>query len=133
MSKIKRKIGSVEQINNFGRGGKKLNKERNKIKNSDNQTNKLVIRREFEPFFKTSVLKLFSDITNYTNTLECQYCHKEIQDTMAMNYFHLYPEDNNNFITFHFLCALKPNLVLKFQDVMNRFDYTSRIDDRRGS
>jgi len=133
MSKIKRKIGNVEQIYNFGVGGEKLYREKDNNANSDKQTYKLVIRREFRPLFKKSVQKLFSDITNYTNTLECQYCHKEIQDTMEMNYFHLYPENNNNFITFHFLCALKPNSVLKFQNVMDRFDYTSRIDDTRGA
>ncbi len=131
MNQIRTKIKGVEQIYNSQGGGKKMYKEKEKSKTSDKQTNKLVILKEFEPLLKDSVIKLFSDINNYTNTLECQICHKEIQDTMEMNYFHLHTEDNKNFITFHFLCALRPNSILKFQDIMDKFDYTSRIDNSK--
>lgn len=105
-------------------------KKTNEIKNSFEKSDKFVVHKEFEPLFKKSVIKLLSNIVHYTNSLECQLCHKKIH-TIAMNYFHLHTEDNKNFITFHFLCALKPNSVLKFQEIMNRFDYTSHIDDSK--
>jgi len=131
MSKIKTKVKGVGQIYNFQGGGQKSYKEKDESKTYENQTDKLVICKEFEPLFKKSVIRLFSDINNYTNTLECWLCQKEIQDTMAMNYFHLYTEDSSKFITFHFLCALKSNSILKFQDIMDKFDYIAHIDDSK--
>lgn len=131
MSKIKIKIRCVEQIYNSPGGGKKLYKEKDKSKTSGLQTYKLVVHEEFEPMFKESVKKLFANINNYTNTLECQFCHKEIQDIMNSNYFHLHTEDSRNFITFHFLCALKPKSIEKFQDIMGRFDYISHRNDSK--
>ena len=131
MSKIKTKIKGVKQIYNIQRGGKKLYKVKDINKTSGLQTYKLAVREEFEPMFKDCIKKLFSNIKNYTNTLECQLCHKEIQDIINSNYFHLHTEDNKNFITFHFLCALKPNSIEKFQDIMGRFDYISHRDDSK--
>lgn len=131
MSNIKIKMKDVEQFYIIGGRGKKLHKEVDKEKTSEKQINKLVISKEFELMFKESVIKLCSDINNYNNTLECQFCHKEIEDTMAMNYFHLHAEGQEKFITFHFLCALKPDSVLEFQDMMGKFDYRSHIDDSK--
>lgn len=128
MSKTKTKVSDAEQNYNFQGGGKKLHKDKNEIKNSFKKSDKLVIHKEFEPLFKNSVIKLLSNIKHYTNSLECQLCHKEIQDTMNPNYFHLHTEDFKNFITFHFLCALKPNSIEQFQEIMGRYDYISHID-----
>ena len=131
MSKLKIKLKGVEQVFKLEGSEKELQMEMDKGKNSERQINKLVISKEFEPMFKKSVIKLFSDFNNYTITLECQFCHKQIEDTMAMNYFQLHAKNQKKFITFHFLCALKPDSVLEFQDIMNKFDYRSHINDSK--
>ncbi|MFX0004069.1 MAG: hypothetical protein ACFE9J_11325 [Candidatus Hermodarchaeota archaeon] len=98
--------------------------ELGKDKNINKKTKRLVLQEEFRPMFIDSVKEILSDIKNYTNTLECKLCHKKIKDTMTPNYFQLRPIGQTQFITFHFLCALKPNVINEFQEKMGSFDYT---------
>jgi len=132
MSKTKIKTSGVEQSYIFQEGGgKKLIEQKEKDKSLIKENKILVIQEEFSPMFKERVKEIFSHIKNYTNTLECQLCHKKIEDTMTPNYFHLYLEGQTIFITFHFLCALKQDIVLEFQEKMDKFDYISRIRDSK--
>jgi hypothetical protein len=128
MSKIKTKVSGVERYKIFKEGGaRKMVRENNKMLLTYNKL--LTIQEEFSPMFKERVKEILSHIENYTSTLECQLCRKRIEDTMTPNYFHLYPEGQTIFITFHFLCALKQHVVLEFQDKMDDFDYIARIKD----
>ena len=111
MSKFKTKSSGVERhILIQEGGGRNLEEEHNKITLKQNKI--LTIQEDFSLMFKDSVKEILSHIENYTCSLECQLCHKKIEDTMTPNYFHLYPEKQSIFIIFHFLCALKKKCCL---------------------
>jgi len=128
MSKLKRKIISVEENYYFRGDEMKLYEERVKDTNMGRIDHKSVIYEKFKSTLKNATIKLLSDIKNYTNTLECRLCHEEIQDLTAPNHCHIYTEDREHFITFHFLCALKPDSVENFQEIMGQIDYIYYID-----
>ncbi len=119
----------IEENYNFRGAEMKLYEENGKDKNLGRKNHKSVIYEKFKSMLKNATITLLSDIENYTNTLECQLCHEEIQDVTTPNYCHLYTEEREHFITFHYLCALKRNLAEEFQEIMGQIDYIYYIDD----
>lgn len=84
----------------------------------------------FLSLLKTTTIKLLSDINNYTSSFECKICHEEIRDHTNIDHLHLYTEDREHFMTFHFRCALKHNTGEKFSDIADNFEYVFYINDK---
>lgn len=96
----------------------------NKIHENQKITDgKLVIHLKFKSLLKSKSKELLKNVKNYDKSLLCKICHKSIQDSSNWDYLHLYTEDNERFITFHFRCAFKRNTGEKFGEIAGEFDY----------
>lgn len=92
------------------------------------KTEKERVREKFESLLRSETIEIIANIENYTNSHVCQICNQEILYTTKMNYFHLHSEDYNQYITFHFACALRPGTTHNFNEIAGEFDYIySRI------
>lgn len=123
----------TRQIRNFNSITLPTDKKKdngNSNKNSGSIIRLLNIHDKFKALLKKETIDILSDVNNYTDSLECKVCHNKILNTKIPNYFHLYTEDQAHFITFHFICALKPNSVDKFHEVADYFDYTYHINNK---
>lgn len=85
----------------------------------------------FLSLLKKTTIELLSDVKNYTSSLECKICHKKIQDHRNIDHFHLYTEDREHYMTFHFKCALKPKTGEKFDEIAGNLDYIFYIDNEK--
>ncbi len=91
---------------------------------SEKRSFKESIRARFKSLLKQETMRLLSDLKNYKKAQVCQICNQKIQDLTFMNYFNLYTEDREQFITFHFICAFKPGTTDDFNEIAGEFDYT---------
>ena len=96
---------------------------------SEKRSFKERIRVKVKSLFKPETLRLLSDLNNYKKSDVCQICNQKIQDLKVVNYFHLYTEDGERYITFHFICAFKPGTSDDFNEVAGDFDYVFSISD----
>ena len=87
------------------------------------KTEKERVREKFKSLLRPETIEIISNIENYTNSLVCQICNQEILDTRKMNFFHLHAEDYKQYITFHFICALRPGTADDFNEIAGEFDY----------
>ena len=87
------------------------------------------IQVRFKSLLKQETVRLLSNLNNYTKSLVCQICNQKIQDMKIVNYFHLYTEDGDRFITFHFPCAFKPGTADAFNIIAGEFDYVFYLGD----
>ena len=87
------------------------------------------IQTRFKSLLKLETIKILSDLNNYQKSHVCQICNQKIKDLKVMNYFQMYTEDGESFITFHFFCAFKPGTTDDFNEIAGDFDYVFYIDD----
>jgi len=88
------------------------------------------IRAKFKSLLKQETIRLLSNLSNYTKSLVCQICNQKIQNVKFLNHFHLYTEDKEQFITFHFTCAFKPGTADDFIEIAGVFDYVYSRNQR---
>lgn len=87
------------------------------------------IQARFKSLLTPETIQLLSDLKNYQKTNVCQICNQKIKDLNVMNYFYMYTEDGEQYITLHFICAFKPGTTDAFHEIAGNIDYTLYIGD----
>ncbi len=87
------------------------------------KTEKERVREKFKSLLRSETIEIIANIENYTNSHVCQICNQEILDIRNFNYFHLHTEDYKRYLTFHFVCALRPGTADDFNEIAGEYDY----------
>jgi len=97
------------------------------LNSNEKRSFKESIQSRFKSLIKLETIRILSDLNNYQKSHVCQICNQKIKDLKVMNYFQMYKEDGEQYITLHFICAFKPGTTDAFHEIAGNVDYTFYI------
>ncbi len=78
--------------------------------------------------FKNLRERNYSKDYNTSKQLICKLCNRVIEDPLQ---FILWNNDQEHYISFHFICAFLKGTADLFNEIAGKFDYTYRLNNKK--